>query len=309
MHIALLDGPHPELKARLLQAGHAVHETALAEDLSTVQGLILRSTRVDAVLLAELPRLRMVGRLGSGMENIDRVACTERNIEVYNTPEGNRDGVGELCVAQLLVLLRHVVRANAQVHQGVWDREQNRGYDLQGRTIGIIGYGHMGSAFAEKLSGFGVRIVAHDKYVRGFGRGHVEEATLEEVLGQSEVISLHLPLDAHTHHFANASFFSRLAKPVWFLNTSRGPVVHTAALLDALDAGRVRGAALDVLEFEKSDLRGLDDTIDPATLERLRAHERVLLTPHVAGVTHEGRYKMAMAMADKVLAFAAREGL
>ncbi|HRW88826.1 MAG TPA: NAD(P)-dependent oxidoreductase, partial [Flavobacteriales bacterium] len=164
-----------------------------------------------------------------------------------------------------------------------------------------IGYGHMGTAFAEKLAGFGVRVLAHDKYRSGFSSGHVEEASLARVQQEADVISLHLPLNDETRHYADHDFFSTLRRPVWFLNTSRGPVVDTAALLEALDNGRVRGAGLDVLEFERPDLSGLDREAGGETLDRLLRHERVLITPHVAGVTHEGKEKMAAVLADKIL--------
>ena len=173
--------------------------------------------------------------------------------------------------------------------------------DLKGKTVGIIGFGQMGSAFAEKLRGFGVRILGHDKYRSGFSRAGIEECSLEQVVRESDVISLHLPLNEETRHFANAAFFARTAKPIWFLNTSRGPVVDTAALLDALDHGRVIAAALDVLEFERPDLSGLDPSIDQTTYDRLQRHDRVLLTPHIAGVTHEGKFKMADVLATKIL--------
>jgi D-3-phosphoglycerate dehydrogenase / 2-oxoglutarate reductase len=307
MHAAILDSVHPVLTERLAEAGHTcvmlhnASEEELVRSLNGVQVIVVRSRMLDAKLMGHAPSLRVVGRVGAGLENIDRAHCAARGIRVLGAPEGNRDGVGELCVAQTLMLMKHVVRANAQVHLGVWLREENRGTDLFGKTVGIIGYGQMGRAFAEKLSGFGVRILAHDKYIQGFGNGNVTESTLADVLRDSDVISLHLPLNAETRHYADAAFFARIGRPVWFLNTSRGQVVHTAALLDALDAGRVIAAALDVLEFERPDLSGLDPMIDPATQRRLLAHERVLLTPHIAGVTHEGKFKMADILATKIL--------
>jgi D-3-phosphoglycerate dehydrogenase len=167
--------------------------------------------------------------------------------------------------------------------------------------VGIIGFGQMGSAFAEKLAGFGVRILAHDLY-RTDMPATVEAVDLERLQAECDVISLHLPLTPETRHYADARFFGRLTRPVWFLNSSRGGVVHTAALLDALDAGTVTAAALDVLEYERADLSSLDPTIDPASQRRLFAHDRVILTPHIAGVTHEGKVKMAQVLADKILA-------
>lgn len=307
MHFALLDKVHPKLAEKLVQAGHrctALHtlgDAELAAALHDVDGLVVRSRPLRADLLARLPKLRVVGRVGSGLENIDKAWCLKHGVQVINSPEGNRDGVGETCVMLLLALMKALVRTNAQVHQGLWLREANRGTDLHGKTVGIIGYGHMGSAFAEKLRGFGVRILAHDKYRSGFDKAGINECSLDRVLRESDVISLHLPLNEETRHYANAAFFQALARPVWFLNTSRGGVVHTEALLNALDQGRVIAAGLDVLEFEREDLSGLDPALEPHVQQRLLLHDRVLLSPHVAGVTHEGQVKMAEVLADKIL--------
>ncbi len=307
MRIVFIDTVHPRLSELLTRAGHevvALHQlddAGLARALQGAQGIVVRSRPVDADLLRQVEGLRFIGRVGSGTENIDTAWCRAHGVKVINSPEGNRDGVGEACVMMLLALMKALVRANAQVHQGLWLREENRGFDLRGKTVGIIGYGNMGSAFADKLRGFGVKVLAHDKYRSGFERAGVHECGLERLLRESDVISMHLPLTSETHHFADRDFFLRLGKPVWFLNTSRGAVVHTAALLDAIDHGRVIAAGLDVLEFERPDLSGLDPAIDPATQRRLFGHERVLLTPHIAGVTHEGKLKMAEVLADKII--------
>lgn len=299
MRIHIIDEVHPLIAERLGAAGHLC--TAGTDGVGQAEGLVVRSSRVDRAMIDGATDLRFVARVGAGLENIDTAYCLQKGIRVFNSPEGNRDGVGESCVMLLLALMKALVRANGEVHSGLWKREENRGTDLRGKTVGIIGYGQMGSAFAEKLRGFGVKVLAHDKYRSGFERAGLRECLLERVLRESDVISLHLPLNGETHHFADRDFFLRLGKPVWFLNTSRGGVVHTAALLDALDHGRVIAAGLDVLEFERADLSGLDKTVDPATQERLFGHPRVLLTPHIAGVTHEGRYKMADVLATKIL--------
>ena len=307
MRIAFIDHVHPVLAERLQAAGHqclsleTTPDEQITSALDQAEGIIVRSRRVDADTIAAIPALRFIGRVGSGLENIDREQCARQAVQVFNSPEGNRDGVGEMAIAHLLVLMKHVCRAHAEVGEGQWRREPNRGHDLAGATVGIIGYGHMGTAFAEKLAGFGVRVLAHDKYRSGFSAGLVEEASLERVQQEADVISLHLPLNNETRHYADHDFFSTLRRPVWFLNTSRGPVVDTAALLEALDNGRVRGAGLDVLEFERPDLSGLDRKAGGETLDRLLRHERVLITPHVAGVTHEGKEKMAAVLADKIL--------
>jgi D-3-phosphoglycerate dehydrogenase / 2-oxoglutarate reductase len=307
VRIAFVDSVHPLLAERLEQAGHVcsalytLDDAALAEALSDVEGIVVRSRPLSAELLTKAPELRFVARVGAGLENIDREHCMARNIVVLNSPEGNRDGVGEWCVAQTLALLKHLPRANEQVHKGLWQREANRGADLFGKTVGIIGFGHMGSAFAEKLQGFAVQVLAHDKYRKGFATDNVVEADLDELLAACDIISLHLPLTAETRYYANEAFFQRLGGPVWFLNSSRGGAVDTRALLDALDAGMVKGAALDVLEYERPDLDSLDPAMDPTTLRRLLDHPAVLLSPHIAGVTHEGKVKMAEVLATKIL--------
>lgn len=303
MRIHLLDEVHPVLVERLTAAGHAciAHDHPDAPVLDRCDGLVVRSRRVDMGVLDRAPGLRFVARVGSGLENIDTEACAARGVEVMNSPEGNRDGVAEHTLLLVLALLKHLPRADRQVHAGQWRREENRGTDLHGLTVGIIGLGHMGRAFAERLQGFGVRVMAHDKYRSGHAPAHVQECDLPTLQRESDIVSLHLPLNTETLHYAGARFLSGFAKPIRLVNTSRGPVVHTAALLDALDSGRVLAAGLDVLEFERPDLSGLDPGTEAPVLQRLLAHDRVILTPHIAGVTHEGRFKMAAVLADKIL--------
>lgn len=307
MRIGILDPTHPVLTQRLQEAGHSCfplhalsgnEQEAMRADLD---GIVVRSKTLDAATIDRSPRLRFIARVGAGLENIDVAHCRKKGIVVLNSPEGNRDGVGESCVMLLLALMKSLVHANMSVRAGLWPREALRGTDLRGKTVGIIGFGQMGSSFADKLRGFGVRILGHDKYRSGFSRAGIEECGLERVMNESDVISLHLPFNEETAHYANAAFFDRLSNPVWFLNTSRGGVVHTKALLNAIDEGRVIAAALDVLEFERPELDGLDPSIDPATHDRLLHHDRVLLTPHIAGVTHEGKFKMADVLASKIL--------
>ncbi|MBL7952544.1 MAG: phosphoglycerate dehydrogenase [Flavobacteriales bacterium] len=307
MRIGIIDPTHPVLTQRLQEAGHSciqLHALSGNEQEAArvdLDGLVVRSKKLDAATIDRSPRLRFIARVGAGLENIDVHHCRKKDILVLNSPEGNRDGVGESCVMLLLALMKSLVHANMSVRAGLWPREALRGTDLRGKTVGIIGFGQMGSSFAEKLRGFGVRILGHDKYRSGFSRAGIEECGLERVLNDSDVISLHLPLNEETAHYADTAFFGRLRNPVWFLNTSRGGVVDTKALLDAIDEGRVIAAALDVLEFERPELDGLDASLDRPTHDRLIHHDRVLLTPHIAGVTHEGKFKMADVLATKIL--------
>lgn len=307
MRIGIVDPVHAIVSARLRGAGHevvALHSLSAGEravEMDQCQGLVVRSSVVDAERIDRSPGLRFIGRVGAGLENIDVAHCHRKGIRVLNSPEGNRDGVGESCVLLLLALMKLLIPANASVRARLWPREALRGTDLRGKTVGIIGFGQMGSAFAEKLRGFGVRVLGHDKYRHGFSRAGIEECGLEQVMRESDVISLHLPLNAETAHYVDDAFLHGMKRPIWFINTARGGVVHTRALLDALDDGRVIAAGLDVLEFERPTLEGLDPSIEPDTQARLLAHERVILTPHIAGVTHEGKLRMAEVLANKIL--------
>ncbi|QQR84955.1 MAG: hypothetical protein IPJ76_10005 [Flavobacteriales bacterium] len=311
MRIGFVDSAHPLLAEQLVAAGHectALHQVDdahLVDALAGHQGIVVRSRQLSADLLRQLGDLKFIGRLGSGLENIDRDYCKKAGIAVFNSPEGNRDGVAETAVMLLLMLLKHAVRGNEQAHTGLWLREENRGTDLEGKTVGIIGFGHMGSAFAQRLHGFDVRVMAHDKYLKNYATAGVEECALEQLQEECDAISLHLPLTKETTHFVDAAFIARMRKPFWLINTARGGVVHTASLLDGLDSGKVIGAGLDVLEFERPDLSGLDLGREPHTMKRLLGHEHVVITPHIAGVTHEGKRKMAEVLVRKILAFAA----
>lgn len=307
MKINFIDTVHPVLSTRLTVAGHTCEDLseysgeALLKQLHDSEGLVVRSRlMLDESVLQHAPRLRFIARAGAGMENIDKEACAARGIKLFNSPEGNRDAVAEHALGMLLSLMNKLPKADREVRQGVWDRKTNSGNELCGSTVGIIGFGQMGTAFAQRLQSFGVKVIAHDKYRGGFSNEQVAEVALDELQQRSDVISLHLPLTQETTHFADAEFFARCAKPVWFINTARGPITDTAALLDAIDAGKVRGACLDVLEFEERSLRGLKAEQD-GTLKRLYACDKVLLSPHVAGITEQSYFKLANVLADKIL--------
>lgn len=309
MKVGFIDAVHPILAERLTVAGHLcvdlsdVDAGGLPEKVKDLDGIVIRGrVFLDAALLDDARQLRFIARAGAGMENIDQAYCAQRKIRLYNSPEGNRDAVGEHAIGMLLALMDHLHRADREVRQGLWRRAENSGHELRGSTVGIIGFGQMGSAFAEKLQGFGTTLIAYDKYKQGHTPPYVEEVTLDELLERSDVISLHLPLTAETTRFVDAGFLARCRRPIWFINTARGPLVDTAALLDALDAGRVRGACLDVLEFEERSLLALrTDEQVRAVLDRLYACDRVMLSPHIAGITEESRFKLANILADKIL--------
>lgn len=308
MKINFIDSVHPVLSTRLTVAGHTCEDLseyrgdALLAQLHDSEGLVVRSRlMIDAEVLDHAPRIRFIARASAGMENIDKPACAARGITLYNAPEGNRDAVAEHALGMLLALMNHLPKADREVRQGIWDRVSNSGQELGGSTVGLIGFGQMGTAFAQRLAGFNVKVIAHDKYRKGFANERVEEVSLEELQRRSDVISLHLPLTAETERYVDAAFLQHCKRPIWFINTARGPLADTVALLDALDAGKVRGACLDVLDLEERSLAGLRPGTGKAVAARLRAHERVLLSPHVAGITEQSYFKLANVLADKVL--------
>lgn len=308
MKVLFLDTVHEILEQRLVQAGWScTHDymcsyEALKAKLSEFDGVVIRSRLpLDAGMLEAAPKLKFIARSGSGLENIDLEAAERLGIQVFNSPEGNRDAVGEQAVGMLLMLLNHLKRADAEVREGIWRRAENRGSELSGRTVGIIGYGHMGSAFAEKLRGFGCSILAYDKYKTLHPAGQaVTQVDLATLQRESDVISLHLPLSAETHHFVDDAFIVACAKPFVLINTARGKHVCTESLVRGLDSGAVSGACLDVLEYEKRSFEGLDAASLPEALNRLISNDRVILTPHIAGWTHESYIKLSSVLAEKL---------
>jgi len=310
MNVLFLDTVHPVLAERLEAAGMVCVDATGAPAREGVQahpdadGLVLRSRiRVDADLLDELPQLKFICRSGAGLENIDLDAAHNRGIRVFNSPEGNRDAVGEHALGMLLSLLHLLREADVSVRMGEWDREGHRGVELAARTVGIVGFGHMGSAFAEKLTGMGCRILACDPYrtdVDGALGGRVEAADLATLQREADILSLHCNLTDETRGMVDADWLAGFSKPILLLNTARGPIVQTAALLDALDDGRVISAGLDVFDREASSFEVVQDA--DATWQRLIAHPRVQVSPHVAGWTEESYVKLSSVLADKVLA-------
>ncbi len=307
MKVLIADRTHEILPQRLCEAGFEVsvepdHDyESLVQASQGCEGLVVRSkVNIDSAFIDRVPSLRCIGRVGAGMETIDVDYAEAHGVRCLNSPEGNRDAVGEHAVGLLLALLNNIARADAEVRKGLWQREANRGYELGPLTVGIIGYGNMGQAFAKRLSGFGCRVIYYDKYLDNLEKlVDLERVSLETLQREADVVSFHVPLTEETHHYLDAAFIEVMAKPFYLLNTSRGAVVDTEALVAGLESGKVRGAALDVLEYENMQADGLGDV--PECVHYLQRSPRTVLTPHVAGWTVESKYKLAAVLADKMI--------
>ncbi len=271
---------------------------SLLEEAYLYDGMIVTTRiQVDKQLLDAATQLKWIGRLGSGMEIIDVEYAQQKNILCISSPEGNKDAVAEQCLGMLLSMMHNVFRSGLQVKKGLWLREENRGVELGGKTVGIVGYGNTGSAFAKLLAPFGVKILAHDKYKHGFSSDTVIESTLESIQEQAHIISFHLPLTEETFHYADDKFFAALKQPVYLLNASRGQVLNTAALLGALDQGKVIAAALDVLENENIKTYTQEER---EKLIQMANREDIWITPHIAGYSREALEKMAKVLIIKL---------
>lgn len=268
------------------------------EEIHDVNGLIVTTRiKVDKAVIDRAASLEWIGRLGSGMELIDVAYAESKGIHCASSPEGNRETVGEQAVGMLIMLMHNLLKSSLELRQNIWERDGNRAWELGGKTVAIIGYGHTGSAFARKLRGFDMRILAYDKYKKGFGNEYVEEADLDTVFREADIVSLHLPLNEETRHLANLQFFGSFAKHIYLLNTSRGKVVSTADVIAALESDTLAGAGLDVLENEKLDT--FNET-EQQQFRFLLNHPRVVITPHIAGYSHEASVKMAKVVLEKL---------
>lgn len=309
MKVVFIDSVHPILRERLEAKGFECvdvsgkDDTTCRQEMKSAQGLVVRSRfRLDKNSLEACTHLSFIARSGAGMENIDVDYCLERNIQLFNAPEGNRNAVGEHALGMLLAIMNHLHTADRDIRRGHWEREKNRGEELDGKTIGIIGFGNNGSAFAQKLRGFDVTVLAYDKYKRDYGTETVQEVRLEELYQKADVISFHIPQNEETLYFADKHFFSSVQKPFYLLNLSRGKIVKTQALVEALKSGKVKGACLDVLEYEKSSFEHFFDQEIPEDFQYLLQSDQVILSPHVGGWTEESYFKLSDVLADKILA-------
>jgi len=301
-NILIVDDLHPAFmeQAEALGFTCGYHpDYKLADTLAVVnnyEGLAVRSKfQVDKAFIDAAANLRFICRAGAGMDNIDEAYALQKGIQLINAPEGNMDAVGEHAVGMLLGLMNNLNRADMQVRAGVWDREGNRGYELKSRTVGIIGYGFMGQSFARKLTGFGVTVIAYDKYKTGFSDQYASEVAMEEMVKRADVLSLHVPLTNETNGLVDDEYLFHFRKPIFLINTSRGKVVKTQAVLNAIKQGKILGACLDVLEVEK-----FPAVSEQTWFEELKQSGKVMLSPHVAGWTFESYRKISEVMAEKL---------
>jgi D-3-phosphoglycerate dehydrogenase len=309
MKILHLDTNHPLLIDQLRALGHENHEDysspkeQIESKIGEYDGIIIRSRfAIDRTFLDAAKNLKFIGRVGSGLENIDSDYAEEKGIRLLAAPEGNRNAVGEHTLGMLLSLFNKLNKADVEVRQGRWLRESNRGIELDGKTVGIIGYGNTGRAFAKKLRGFEVEVLCYD-ILPDVGDKNASQVTLQELQAKSDVLSLHTPETPLTLGMINSAFIERFKKPFWFLNTARGKSVVTKDLVNALESGKILGAGLDVLEYEKLSFESLFKAGDvPDAFRYLITASNVILSPHVAGWSVESKIKLAQTIVDKIKA-------
>lgn len=304
-----IDSNHECLNTGLRDAGFIVDEDytsskeIIEEKIAEYDGMIVRSRfPIDKAFLTKANNLKFIGRVGAGLENIDEDFAAQQNITLFNSPEGNRDSVGEHAIGMLLMLMHHLRRADNEVRNGIWKREENRGDELKGKTVGIIGYGNMGNAFAKRLQGFDVDVICYD-ILPNKGNQYATQVSLEEFFQRAEIVSLHTPQTPETSKMINAQFIHNFQHSFYFVNTARGKSVVTKDLVNAMKMGKVLGAALDVLEFEKSSFEKLIVSDLPEEFQYLIQAENVVLAPHIAGWTHQSKIKLAEFIRDKIIAW------
>ncbi|MEQ9063949.1 MAG: NAD(P)-dependent oxidoreductase [Vicingaceae bacterium] len=305
--VLFIDTVHPVLEEKLTQDGyeciHDYHCTAseLEEIIDDYTGLVIRSRLVlTEQILSKAIKLKFIARSGSGLENIDVNFAESNGIKCINSPEGNANAVGEHTLGMLLSLFNKLLKGDSEVRSLQWKREENRGLEISGKTIGIIGYGNTGKAFARTLGGFDCKVLVYDKFLANYGDAFAKETSMRDLYDACDIISLHVPYNTKNHYLACKNFFDSFKKPIFFINTSRGKVLETAALVEAMKSESVLGACLDVLEYEKHSFEGLHRDDIPSALKFLIQSDRTILSPHVAGWTHESYYKLSVILYQKI---------
>jgi D-3-phosphoglycerate dehydrogenase / 2-oxoglutarate reductase len=301
-----IDSNHPIMMQQLQQLGFTNHEdfTATKEEIEdkihNYQGIIIRSRfKIDKTFLDKATNLQFIARVGAGLESIDCDYAISKNIQLIAAPEGNSNAVGEHVIGMILSLFNNLNQADKEIKNGSWNRESNRGHELEGKTIGIIGYGNMGKSFAKKLQGFDVEVIFHD-IQNNLQDQHAKQVSLQELQQKTDVLSLHIPWTPATDKMVNQEFINAFAKPFWLINTSRGKNLVTDDLVAALKSKKILGAGLDVLEYEKLSFENLFTEQKPQALDYLLQAKNVLLSPHIAGWTFESHQKLAQVIVDKI---------
>jgi D-3-phosphoglycerate dehydrogenase len=304
MKILIIDEMHESITPMLENLGHSVTYTPaitraeILEQVSQFEGLIIRSkTPMDQELLSLATKLKFIARAGAGLDQIDLEYLENRDIKLFHAAKGNRDSVAEHALGMMLALFNQLKKADSEVRNGIWDREGNRGVELKGKTVGILGFGNMGKAFAKRLQGFGVKIVAYDKYKKGFGSKGIEEVSWDELKSKADILSIHVPLTAETRNLLTFEELASFKNSIWLINTARGEVISFDTLNKALDRGILNGAALDVLENEKVK-KFTEKQKDE--FEQLATKANVLFSPHVAGWTFESYEKINKVLVENI---------
>ncbi len=306
--ILCIDSNHDVLHETLINAGFHCDmfwnksKEELINLIPNYDGIVIRSKfKITKEIIDTSPDLKCIGRVGAGMENIDVYYAESKGIKCLSAPEGNRDAVGEHALGMLLMLVNNLKRGDSEVRLGIWKRAENRGYEIKGKTVGIIGYGNMGSEFAKRLQGFGCTILAHDTLKTNFGNEFVKESTLNQIFEEADIVSIHLPLTVETNYYIDDAFISSFKKNIYVINTARGKCLNTADLVKHMETGKVLGACLDVIEYESTSFENIGNTALPEPMQYLLKSEKVILTPHIAGWTHESNYKMSKVIAEKMI--------
>ncbi|MFZ4931487.1 2-hydroxyacid dehydrogenase [Chryseobacterium sp. Mn2064] len=306
MKILLLDKNHPLITEQLLAKNFILEEDftssydEVCDKIHQYDGIIIRSRiPLDKNFLEKGKNLKFIARVGAGMENIDIPVAEKLRIQLINSPEGNRDSVAEHVIGILLIVMNRLFIASQEVKNGIWKREENRGNELLGKTVGLIGYGNMGKATAKRLSGFGCKVIFHD-ILPGLSDEFATQVTLDELKESAEVLSLHIPLTSETHYLIDERFISEMKNDFYFVNTARGKNVETRSLVEAMKSGKVKAVCLDVLEYEKSSFENIET--ENEDLNYLLHSENAIVTPHIAGWTHQSKEKLAQFIVDKIVA-------
>jgi len=304
MKILFIDTVHPLLKQELEKENHICDtaynksKTEIQQIISNYQGIIIRSRfKIDKQFIDCGINLKFIARAGSGLENIDVDYAESKNIHCYNAAEGNRQAVAEHALGMLLSLFNNLSRADQEVRNGVWEREENRGIELAGKTVAIIGYGNNGSAFAEVLKGFNVKILAYDKYLKDYSY----KSTMKTIYKEANIVSLHIPLTEETSYLVDDNFINSFKKNIYLINTARGKCTNTKHLVAALENGKIKGACLDVLEYEKTSFENLSQEGFSNDMQYLINSKNIILSPHIAGWTMESNVKIAEVLLNKFI--------